>query len=605
MTTQIDSLVLYKNQPAIVRQIADKKLTIEMTDGQHLSVRPKDITLLHPGPVRNFGELQPVEGDFTTAWELLNGQPTTLAELAELAFGECTPSSAWTTWQYVDEGLYFSGSPDAIRTHDAAKRNDILAARQAKVAEAAAWQAFVERTATHSLAEDDERYLTDVVELAWGRSASSRVLQQLGKPQTQESAHEFLLATGYWMPGINPYPLRLGLPTEQPLCPIADLPDELRRDLTHLLALAIDDEGSSDPDDALSVEEDRLWVHIADVAAIVRPNSPADGEARSRGANLYLPEGTIYMLPDELTQRLGLGLQPISPALSFALSVSDSGEIDLLEIVPSWIKVTRTTYEAFETRLDEKPFTQWVAAAEKYRQRRIDNGAVEIELPEVKVRVDPAGSVQITPLPNLRSRQMVREAMLMVGEAVGRFGSAHDIPLAYTTQDPPKKVGFDREGYAGMFAQRKAMVRSQPQTIPGRHAGLGLDVYVQATSPLRRYLDLVNHQQLRAFLRADPTLTAADLTLRIGTTAEVRGAVRAAERFSNQHWTLVYLSQVPDWEGQGIVIEQLPGKDIVLIPELAWETEIFRRQPRALNSEVNLKIDSIDLPNRTARFSTR
>ena len=54
-----------------------------------------------------------------------------------------------------------------------------------------------------------------------------------------------------------------------------------------------------------------------------------------------------------------------------------------------------------------------------------------------------------------------------------------------------------------MFARRRTMTASQPSSQPGRHAGLGLDQYVQATSPLRRYLDLVVHQQLRAFLAGD------------------------------------------------------------------------------------------------------
>ena len=64
-------------------------------------------------------------------------------------------------------------------------------------------------------------------------------------------------------------------------------------DLTHLPAFAIDDEGSQDPDDAVFAEKVeggfRLFVHVADVAALVPPKSPLDEEALRRGANLYLP----------------------------------------------------------------------------------------------------------------------------------------------------------------------------------------------------------------------------------------------------------------------------------------------------------------------------
>jgi hypothetical protein len=89
---------------------------------------------------------------------------------------------------------------------------------------------------------------------------------------------------------------------------LPELPDEERLDLTGLPAYAIDDEGNLDPDDALSLDGDRLWVHIADVAALVRPGSPADLEARARGATLYLPETTVPMLPAAAVPRMGLGL---------------------------------------------------------------------------------------------------------------------------------------------------------------------------------------------------------------------------------------------------------------------------------------------------------
>jgi len=606
MTPRTGSLVLYKGQPAVVRAVADKKLTVELPGGEQASVRPKDVALLHPGPA-DLARLKsnPPPGDVLTAWDLLAGGHTTLPELAELAFGDYTPASAWAAWQLVADGLHFGGAPDDIVAHPATKVAETLAAREAKAVEERAWTAFAARVQAGSppdhAAAADERYLADVIALALERSETSRVLGRLGRPQTREEAHALLLAAGRWTPADNPYPARLRVPTDRPDALIDPLPDEPRRDLTHLPALAIDDEGSSDPDDALSLDGDRLWVHVADVAALVSPDAPADAEARNRAANLYLPEGTVRMLPDELTDRLALGLQPVSPALSFAFDAT-ADEPALLEIAPSWIRVTRTSYEAAETQLDATPYRELLALAERRRARRVANGAVEIDLPEVKIKVGGDGRVVIKPLPALRSRDLVREAMLLVGEALGRLAVAQGIPLAYTVQDPPGEVESAAEGLAGMFAQRRAMQRSRPSTAPGRHAGLGLDVYVQATSPLRRYLDLVAHQQVRAHLRGQTPLDAAELTLRLGTADAVSGAVRTAERLSNQHWTMVYLMQNPEWQGEGVVVEQKPGRDVVLIPELAWEAELYRRQARPLNSVVRLAVESVDLPNRAARF---
>lgn len=178
--------------------------------------------------------------------------------------------------------------------------------------------------------------------------------------------------------------------------------------------------------------------------------------------------------------------------------------------------------------------------------------------------------------------------------------------MAYTAQDPPfdsdSPLDLTNAGPSIMWAKRRQMQRSRPTTTPGRHAGLGLDIYVQVTSPLRRYLDLLAHQQLRAHLRGEPLLDNAAITLRIGMTDAVAGAVRATERLSNQHWTLAYLMQHSDWQGEGVVVENKPGRDIVLIPDLAWETEIYHRPARPLDSMISLTIESIDLANKTARF---
>ncbi|MEZ4539212.1 MAG: RNB domain-containing ribonuclease [Chloroflexota bacterium] len=606
MTLKLESLVLYKSRPAIVRQLTDKKLTIEFADESRTSVRPKDVTLLHPGPSPHPRQLKIPIGDPQTAWELLAGSETTLAELSALAFGEYTPAAAWTTWQLVTEGTYFDGTPEAVIAHSPGKVEEIVAARELKAAEEREWSDFVARVAKGSYALDDERYLVDVIALALGRVDSSRTLRQFGRPQTPEAAHQLLLEIGRWLPADNPYPARAGIITGQPNVAVDPLVDEPRRDLTHLRALAIDDEGSTDPDDAVSLDGERLWVHVADVAAMVRADSPADEEARGRAANLYLPEGIVRMLPDELTDKLALGLQPLSPALSFALAPHADGDFTLLEIVPSWVRVERTTYEAVETQLQTSPYRELLAIADSRRARRLAGGAIEIELPEVKIKAAVDGTVSIKSLPPLRSRTLVREAMLVVGEATGRLAQAHDIPMAYTAQDAP----FDSNSPADltnaspsvMWAKRRQMQRSRPTTTPGRHTGLGLDIYVQVTSPLRRYLDLLAHQQLRAYLRGEPPLDKAAVTLRIGLTDAVAGAVRATERLSNQHWTLAYLMQHSDWQGEGVVVENKPGRDIVLIPDLAWETEIYHRPARPLDSTITLAVESIDLAHRTARF---
>ena len=97
MAISKDSLVLYKNRPALIKR-AEDKLTIALESGKSVKVRPKDVLLLHPGPLQSLGQLQPQMGEVTVAWELLAGETTTLKELAELVYETFTPATAWAAW---------------------------------------------------------------------------------------------------------------------------------------------------------------------------------------------------------------------------------------------------------------------------------------------------------------------------------------------------------------------------------------------------------------------------------------------------------------------------------------------------------------------------
>jgi exoribonuclease-2 len=595
MVPRQGSLVLYKTRPARVKR-AGKKLDIELPEDAGLSVRLKDVVLLHPGPLESLDELEAGKGEVKTAWELLAGSTTDLAELAELAYGDYTPATAWGAWQWVADGVYFEGTPQEIRARSPQAVAEEQAAREARAAEERAWQAFLVRAGHGGIEAEDGPFLREVEDLALGRLDRSRVLRELGRAESAEGAHALLLELGYWDETVNPYPQRLGLPTASPDLPLPTLPQEDRLDLTHLPAFAIDDEGNQEPDDALSLEGRRLWVHIADVAALVPPDSPADLEARTRGATLFLPEGPVPMLPWPAIERLGLGLAETSPALSFGLDLDAQGGVTGLEVVPTWVRVTRLTYAQAEARLGEEPLQALYRVAQANEARRVAQGAFPLDLPEVKLRLR-GDEIQIEPIPPLRSRNLVTEAMLMAGEAVARLAREAEIPLPFTTQDPPEVEARPARGdLSGMFAARRGFRPSEYSTLPGPHAGLGLASYAQATSPLRRYLDLVVHQQMRAYQRGEPLLGPQEVVERVGATAAVSGSVRQAEWLSNQHWKLVYLQRHPAWQGEGIVVEQGDRSDLVMIPELDLSTRLRLRGKPRLNSSVRLAFRGANLP---------
>ncbi len=600
-----NNLVLYKQDAARVLEIGARRIVIKLPDGRQLRVRPKDVILLHRGPINSLPQLKAdVEdfGELIVAWELLAGSETNLRELAELAYGEFTPEAAWTVWKMVDDGIYFSGLPEEITVNTAEYVQAEKEKREAREREQQQWDEFVQRVSDSTTIDSDDTYLRDVEALALGQHSESRVLGALGREQTQENAHDLLLQVGYWEPATNPYPARAGInltPVTEAVPPLAYEP---RRDLRHLPALAIDDEGNMDPDDAISWDDGRLWVHVADVAALVTPNSALDLAARERTANLYLPEETVSMLPAEVTKRLGLGLEAESPALSFGIDVAADGQIEDIEIMPSIVRVTRMTYEEAETLLADSVLARLCEITARYEKRRRESGAIEINLPEVRVRCED-GRVSIKPILPLQSRNIVREAMLMAGEAVAIFAQKSEIAIPYTTQDPPAAPLPEGDTMSAMFATRKLLKPGKQSLNPGPHSGLGMTQYAQVTSPLRRYLDLVIHQQLRAQLSGSSLLSEQEIVERIGATSAIGRDLRRTERISRQHWTLVYLLNNPEWQGQGVIVEARGRRFVTILPDLDLETDLYLPGDQDLDSTLTVKVQDINLAYLNSRFT--
>jgi exoribonuclease II len=593
----VAALVIYKGKPALAEEKGDR-LELTLEGGETLKVRPKDVLFLHPGPSRL--ELRVPEGEEEAAWELLEGQKVSLKELAELAFGAYTPEAAYGAYLLAQKGERFVLEGGEVRARTREELASLEEMKRRKEERERAFGEAVERIRQGRPSLEDRPLLAEVEALAYGERRESRLLKALGLPETPEAAHGLLLRLGLWRRE-NPHPRRLGLPLAPPDLPVPPLPEEERVDLTHLPAFAIDDEGSQDPDDALyaeRVEEGfRLFVHVADVAALVGPGSPLDGEALRRGANLYLPEGTVPMLPLAVTEALGLGLKEVSPALTFELLVSPEGELLREDLYLSWVRVRRLTYRE---ALGVEALGLLKELAEAFLNKRLAQGALDIALPEVRVRVE-GEEIRITPLLPYESRVWVREAMLLAGYAAAHLALKEGLPFPFATQEAPSHR-VEGEGLAALFAQRRTLKRAQLKAVPAPHKGLGLPLYAQVTSPLRRYLDLVAHQQLRAWLKGERPLSQGEVLERVGAAEAVADLVREGERRSKLHWTLLYLME-KGYEGPGVLVERRGGQGVFLLPELGLTAQVALSGPLALNAQVRLRFLEADLPALEARFA--
>jgi len=629
MSFPVGSLVLYKTKTARVLSSAEK-IEIEVLGGGKEKVRPKDIVLLHPGPYQGASQLaqgpmqltHPPE-ELSDLWELLEGEDTTLEDLSNMMFGGFSVTDAYWMWQYVGQTPYFEGTPDKLRPRSSEALEKIRQDAFDKLAQGEREQEFLERLRSGTYLSEDKTRLLEIENLALGRTSKSKLMATLGQSETPEAAHALLLRIGLWDSGKNPYPSRMGVVLNPPTLDVAAFTPEARLDLTQLESYAIDDEGAGDPDDAISLEAlenggFRLWIHVSDVAALVKPDSPLDHEARKRGATLYTPERIITMLPEDSVQVLGLGLEPISNALSIGITLTLPDFVPSeIQIQLSRVRVTRTTYAGVSSRLGEEPFRQMLEIAHKLEARRVEGGAVQLELPEVKIKA-VGGVVSIKPIGHETARPIVQEAMMLAGWAAATYALEREIPFPFARQDVFEQFDGPAQDLPEMFARRKSLGRTQWNVRPGRHMGLGLEPYAQVTSPMRRYLDLVAHQQLRAHLHeqtgqtgpaqegleeTDPQesmLGTSAVLERIGASDLASGSVRQAERVSNRHWTLVYLQLNPGWQGRGVVVDQRGAGNTVLIPDLALEVSIGGNLE--LGQELILEAVSVDLAALEVRF---
>ena len=578
MIIKTNSLVLYKSKAALVTEISGDKYTIRTSTGDRKSVRLKDIEIVHPGPCQTIPAMASLP-DLATQQEnaeLMGSDAMSFVDFTELVFGDFSPANALAAVELLSQNCCFSGSVNSgVQANSAEHIQAILDKENQKAAQQQARAALLERIRTGAVLPEDRSSLREIENVAYGESSASKLMHDLGIEALPEKAQNLLLKLNVWNEfDHNPWPRRfeVDLLPEYPVLP--PLPDESRTDLTHLAAYAIDDAESNDPDDAISFDavNNLLWVHVADPSAVVTSESELEKFSCQQGCTSYLPEKITTMLPPDSVDIFGLGLSEKSPALSFGISIDDSGNAVLKELTLSYVKVTRMNYTEAEKLIEEADFAPCADAVERFRKMRAENNAVMIRLPEVKIKVDQAArEITIRPLEQSPARELVANAMMAAGNAVAKFAADNDIALAFAVQEDPEMTERP-ETIPGMYELRKSCRISRLSTLSGKHAGLGLEPYARVTSPLRRYEDLLNHIQLRKYIKKETLLSIAELDERIAE-AEPNAVLRGKlERQCREYWTLVYLKNRPDdWQTEAIFVAKPDDRSVWLLPELAFE----------------------------------
>ena len=190
----------------------------------------------------------------------------------------------------------------------------------------------------------------------------------------------------------------------------------------------------------------------------------------------------------------------------------------------------------------------------------------------------------------------------MAGEGAARFAFKNQLPFPFVSQEAPDFPESLPDGWAGQFARIKCMRKRSVGITPAPHAGLGVSFYSQVTSPLRRYGDLVAHQQLRAFIDGRHLLGKDEMLERIAAGDAASLAAKKASRQSDTHWKLIYLLQNPENTYEAFCIDRRGSDALFLIPSLDMQTTMHNAGDVKLNDLVMLKMKSVDVTEQKQEF---
>jgi len=366
--------------------------------------------------------------------------------------------------------------------------------------------------------------------------------------------------------------------------PENDLSDIKRIDLTKLSLMTIDGQATIDFDDALSIEDRgdhyRLGIHIVDVGHFIPKGSVIDCEAFKRGSSIYMPDRKISMLPPYLAENLcSLKAGELRPAISTMIKLTPAADIIDYEIIPSLVKVKHqlSYYDVNLLAEEDKAIIILRDIAAKYRESRLSSGAVHISLPDINVWLDEDDSITVNKV-NRESpgRMLVSELMIMGNWLSARFLADHKIPAIFRTQpDPRERLYKGEEGTLFQnYMQRRYLSRFILNTEPKRHSGLGLDYYVTATSPIRKYFDLVTQRQLRSAFGMEKAYTHEEIDKIIISLKQLMSNVSQIQQRRNRYWILKYLEKRIGQKEEAIVLYKRRDRYNILLPEYMIECDL-------------------------------
>ena len=634
----------------LVRVGADNRLWATGSDGKHFRISQQQLIWetgievadgALPAWLMEAERLSP-ELDSAEAWDLVveDLPGLTLEDLAGLVCPQPLTEiqqAALLLGLFTAEFQLFAAEPPNLRPRsrdDVARQVAKQEEQQRSAEEEAQFAAWLAGSTAGELTPRQRQWLDMVVDyVAVGDSstaarAAKGWLRHLGGgPDQRRTGFDALVARGVFDPDEFLTLRRLRVPTSFSAEALAAAEadelahptvDEGRRDLTDLDVFTIDEASTVDIDDGLSLRQTEdgyeVGVHIVDAAALVKVGGTLDQAARERMTSLYLPENTLPMLPRALSESRG-SLSQGSNRRAVSLLMQWSRDHQLLDWELSRSTVCsrrRYTYTEADAALDTDSADEGhalrilQAIAQTLRADRMADGALEMERPEVKVAVDAERNitVSVTPVPT-PARRMVAEFMVLANQLMGERLRDCGVPAIYRTQDP---VSMEDVPDTSVDAVRHYHILRQIRpsrltTTPGPHALLGVEPYVQATSPLRRYLDMVVQRQLTSAIDGfDPPYSPDDLKGLIGEADATLRDLNRAEDERKRYWAFKHLGGRIGEAFPAVVLDVRERQSVVELDTFLIRSNVYLPPSISPGQTVQLELQEVDPWRGQARF---
>lgn len=327
-----------------------------------------------------------------------------------------------------------------------------------------------------------------------------------------------------------------------------------RKDLRDLPLVTIDGADARDFDDAVYAMRRksgwRLVVAIADVAHYVQPDSAIDKEAIKRATSVYFPDRVVPMLPEVLSNGL-CSLNPKVDRLCMVcdMSVSDTGEVQRARFYDAVMRSkARLTYQSVGRYLTgetgDSAIQGDIAASiddlhalyKQFARRRAKRGAIELDLPQLRIHVNADGEVEgMRSSPRNDAHRLIEECMIAANVEAAKFIAKKKVQALFRVHAKPNEERFNEfrlymlglgfkvphaahpqprelrrlmasaqdrpDAYAINMALLRSFAHAEYTPDNDGHFGLALDAYAHFTSPIRRYPDLLVHRAIRHMTR--------------------------------------------------------------------------------------------------------